>query len=169
MTFESESVLIQGCGFDEVAINRGNLTQAEWRILNTLLPVEREPGKRSRGRPPEDKPVIPPRSNRKNTNRDSKRRYRERTRIERVPGHLKIDRAIATRYDQLADSFLGMPFIASARYGIRFVHPAWHRSMLLVGRSQPQLDCAEVGHPRCRCSAMIGRLSGARTLRRTSG
>jgi hypothetical protein len=35
---------------------------------------------------------------------------------ERVLGHLKINRAIATRYDQLADSFLGTLFIASARY-----------------------------------------------------
>jgi transposase len=28
--------------------------------------------------------------------------YRERNRIERMIGHLKIDRAIATRYDKLA-------------------------------------------------------------------
>jgi hypothetical protein len=36
--------------------------------------------------------------------------------------HLKINRAIATRYDQLAESFLlGMLFIASARYWIKFV------------------------------------------------
>jgi len=39
-----------------------------------------------------------------------------------VLGHLKINRAIATRYDQLAESFLGMLFIASARYWIKFVH-----------------------------------------------
>jgi hypothetical protein len=41
-----------------------------------------------------------------------------------VLGHLKINRAIATRYDQLAESFLGMLFIASARYWIKFVHAA---------------------------------------------
>jgi hypothetical protein len=29
--------------------------EAEWRILKGLLPVEREAGKRGRGRPPEDK------------------------------------------------------------------------------------------------------------------
>jgi transposase len=54
----------------------------------------------------------------------SKRLYRQRNCIERVLGHLKINRAIATRYDQLAESFLGMLFIASARYWIKFVHAA---------------------------------------------
>jgi len=39
-------------------------------------------------------------------------------------GHLKINRAIATRYDQLADSFLGMLSLASARYWLKFVHVA---------------------------------------------
>jgi transposase len=68
------------------------------------------------------KPVIPPKSNRTATIHYSKRLYRERNCIERVFGHLKINRAIATRYDQLADSFLGMLFIASARYWIKFVH-----------------------------------------------
>jgi hypothetical protein len=66
--------------------------------------------------------VIPPKSNRTKAIRYSKRLYRERNCIERVLGHLKINRAIATRYDQLAESFLGMLFIASARYWIKFVH-----------------------------------------------
>jgi len=70
------------------------------------------------------KPVIPPKSNRIKTIRYSKRLYRQRTCIERVLGHLKINRAGATRYDQLAESFLGMLFIASARYWIKFVHAA---------------------------------------------
>ena len=35
-------------------MSRGDLTEAEWRVLKGLLPVEREAGKRSRGRPPED-------------------------------------------------------------------------------------------------------------------
>ena len=56
--------------------------------------------------------------------------YRQRNCIERVLGHLKINRAIATRYDQLADSFLGMLFIASARYWIKFVHAASYRKIL---------------------------------------
>ena len=68
--------------------------------------------------------MIPPKSNRTKTIRYSKRLYRERNCIERVLGHLKINRAIATRYDQLAESFLGMLFIASARYWIKFVHAA---------------------------------------------
>jgi transposase len=63
-------------------------------------------------------------SNRKATIRYSKRLYRERNCIERVIGHLKINRAIATRYDQLADSFLSMLYLASARYWIKFVHAA---------------------------------------------
>ena len=39
-------------------------------------------------------------------------------------GHLKINRAIATRYDQLASSFLGMVHLATARYRLKFVHAA---------------------------------------------
>jgi transposase len=70
------------------------------------------------------KAVIPPKSNRNATIRYSKRLYRQRNCIERVIGHLKINRAIATRYDQLADSFLAMLYIASARYWIKFVHAA---------------------------------------------
>ncbi|GGF25964.1 hypothetical protein GCM10011321_16790 [Youhaiella tibetensis] len=37
-------------------------------------------------------------------------------------GHLKINRAIATRYDQLANGFLGMVHLATARYWLKFVH-----------------------------------------------
>jgi len=70
------------------------------------------------------KPVIPPRSHRKAIIRYNKRLYRQRNQIERVIGHLKINRAIATRYDQLADSFLGMLYLASARYWLKFVHAA---------------------------------------------
>ncbi len=32
--------------------------------------------------------------------------------------------AIATRYDQLANSFLGMVHITTARYWLKFVHAA---------------------------------------------
>ena len=35
-------------------MSRGDLTEAEWRVLKGLLPVEHETGKRGRGRPPED-------------------------------------------------------------------------------------------------------------------
>jgi transposase len=68
--------------------------------------------------------VIPPKSNRKAVIRYNKRQYRQRNYIERAFGHLKINRAIATRYDQLAESFLGMLFLASARYWLKFVHAA---------------------------------------------
>ena len=70
------------------------------------------------------KPVIPSKSNRTKAIRYSKRLYRQRNCIERVLGHLKINRAIATRYDQLADSFLGMLYLATARYWIKFGHAA---------------------------------------------
>jgi transposase len=68
--------------------------------------------------------VIPPKSNRKVQFRYNKALYRERNWIERVLGHLKINRAVATRYDQLADSFLGTLYLATARYWIKFVHAA---------------------------------------------
>ena len=70
------------------------------------------------------KAVIPPKLNRKLAIRYNKRLYRQRNWIERVIGHLKINRAIATRYDQLADSFFGMLYIATTRYWIKFVHAA---------------------------------------------
>jgi transposase len=70
------------------------------------------------------KPVIPPKSNRTKLIRYSKRLYRQRNCIERMFGHFKINRAIATRYDQLAKSFLAMLFLALARYWINFVHAA---------------------------------------------
>lgn len=47
--------------------------------------------------------AIPPKSNRTNTIRCSKRLDRQRNCIERVIGHLKFNRAVATRYGQLAD------------------------------------------------------------------
>jgi transposase len=58
--------------------------------------------------------VCPPKSNRKRQIRYDKTLYRERNWIERVIGRLKINRAIATRYDQLAETFLGMLNLAAA-------------------------------------------------------
>ena len=58
------------------------------------------------------KPVIPPKSNRTATIRYSKRLYRKRNWIERVLGHLKINRAIAcanTQHTRIgATSFAGV-------------------------------------------------------------
>jgi transposase len=40
----------------EAGLSRGDLTEAEWRILKDLLPIERK--NRSRGRPPEQNRLI---------------------------------------------------------------------------------------------------------------
>ena len=68
--------------------------------------------------------VIPGRSNRRIKIEHDRALYRERNQIERFFGRLKINRAIATRYDQLAESFLSMVHIAAARYWLKFVHAA---------------------------------------------
>jgi len=39
-------------------LSRGDLTEAEWRVLKVLLPVDRETGEYGRGRPPEDNRSI---------------------------------------------------------------------------------------------------------------
>ena len=49
---------------------------------------------------------------------------KQRNRIERMFGHLKVNRAIATRYDQPTSSSLGMVHLATARYWLKFVHAA---------------------------------------------
>lgn len=69
-------------------------------------------------------PVIPGRSNRRVRIEHDRTLYKQRDRIERMFRHLKINRAIATRYDQLANSFLGMVHLATARYWLKFVHGA---------------------------------------------
>lgn len=66
--------------------------------------------------------VIPGRSNRRVKIGHDRALYKQRNRIERMFGQLKINRAIATRYDQLANSFLGMVHLATARYWLKFVH-----------------------------------------------
>lgn len=68
--------------------------------------------------------VIPVRSNRRKPIIHDRMLYKERNRIERMFGHLKINRAVATRYDQLAQSFLSMIQIAAIRYLLKFVHAA---------------------------------------------
>ena len=68
--------------------------------------------------------VIPSKSNRKVAIPHDEQKYRQRNCIERVFGHLKINRALATRYDQLAETFYGTLWLASARYWLKFVHTA---------------------------------------------
>jgi len=53
------------------------------------------------------KAVIPPKSNRKKQIRYHKKLYRERNWIERVIGHLKINRAVATRLRSTRRNFHG--------------------------------------------------------------
>jgi transposase len=69
--------------------------------------------------------VIPGRSNRWLKIEHDRALYRERNQIERFFGRLKINRAIATRYDQIAESFLSVVHIAAARYWLKFDHAAW--------------------------------------------
>lgn len=68
--------------------------------------------------------VIPGRSYRRLKIEHHRALYKQRNRIERMFGQLKVNRAIATRYDQLANSFLGMVHLATARYWLKFVHAA---------------------------------------------
>lgn len=58
--------------------------------------------------------VIPPRSNRLQQRRYSKKSYRRRNRIERWFCRLKHFRRIATRYDKLAERFVSFICLAAA-------------------------------------------------------
>lgn len=51
-------------------------------------------------------PVIPPKANRKNPRKTDFALYRERNLVERFFNKIKHYRAIATRYDKLASTFL---------------------------------------------------------------
>jgi transposase len=68
--------------------------------------------------------VIPGRSNRRVRIEHDRTLSKQRKAIERMFGHLKINRAIATRYDQLAASFLSIVHIATVRYRLKFLHAA---------------------------------------------
>lgn len=70
------------------------------------------------------KAVIPGRSNRTIPIQYDRELYKQRNRIERMIGHLKINRALATRYDKLAESFLSMAQIAAIRLWLKYVHAA---------------------------------------------
>jgi transposase len=57
-------------------------------------------------------PVIPYKSNSKKPGRLNKKAYRERNKIERLFGKLKEFRRVATRYEKLKQTFLGMIHLA---------------------------------------------------------
>lgn len=60
-------------------------------------------------------PIIPPKANRREHIPCDFRRYRDRNRIERMFGHLKQQRRIATRYDKTALSFASFLNLAAIR------------------------------------------------------
>ena len=59
------------------------------------------------------KPVIPPKCNRREPREYDRELYKARHLIENFFARLKQYRAIATRYDKLAESFLGAIYLAA--------------------------------------------------------
>ena len=51
--------------------------------------------------------------------------YRLRNRVERLVNRLKQFRAVATRYDKTAESYLALVQLAASYLWLRFVHTAW--------------------------------------------
>jgi len=60
------------------------------------------------------KPVIPTKSNRKKQIRHDKKLYAQRNCVERLVGKLKQFRAVATRYEKLACTFLAIVHVVAA-------------------------------------------------------
>ena len=58
--------------------------------------------------------VIPPRSNRKEPRSYDRHLYKERHLVENFFARLKQYRAIATRYDKTARTFLGVIYLTAA-------------------------------------------------------
>jgi transposase len=69
-------------------------------------------------------PVIPPNPVRQEAPSLDRELHRLRNRVERLVGRLKQFRAVATRYDKTAESFLAFVQLAAARLWLRFVHTA---------------------------------------------
>jgi len=67
---------------------------------------------------------IPPRSNRAEDFRYSKRTYKKRNLIERFFNRIKQFRRIATRYDRLAENYRAMIKLASIRLWLRLYESA---------------------------------------------
>ena len=66
------------------------------------------------------KPCIPPRSNRKNPSAYSKPSYRKRHVVENFFERIKNFRRVATRYDKLAETYLGFVCLASTIVSMLF-------------------------------------------------
>ncbi len=70
-------------------------------------------------------PVIPSNPARKETLPLDRELYRLRNRVERLNSRLKHFRAVATRYDKTAASYLALVQLAASRLWLRFVHTAY--------------------------------------------
>ena len=64
-------------------------------------------------------PTIPPRKNRKEPRPYDEVSYKGRNKVERVIGHIKEFRSIATRYEKLAATYSGFIQLASWHYATR--------------------------------------------------
>lgn len=69
-------------------------------------------------------PVIAPNPKRKAPPALDHELYRLRNRMERLVNKLKQFRAVATRYDKTAESFLAFVHLAVVKVWLRFVHTA---------------------------------------------
>jgi transposase len=69
-------------------------------------------------------PVIAPNPVRKEPAPLDRALYRLRNRVERLVNKLEQFRAVATRYDKTAESFLALVHLVAARLWLRFVHTA---------------------------------------------
>ena len=69
-------------------------------------------------------PVIPPNPVRQEPVPLDRDLYRLRNRAERLVNRLKQFRAVATRYEKTAESFLALVQLAASRLWLRFVHTA---------------------------------------------
>jgi transposase len=69
-------------------------------------------------------PVIAPNPVRKEPPPLDRELYRLRNRVERLNNRLKQFRAVATRYDKTAASYLAFVQLAASRLWLRFVHTA---------------------------------------------
>jgi transposase len=69
-------------------------------------------------------PVIPGNPTRKQLPSLDRALYRSRNRIERLNNKLKQFRAVATRYEKTAASYLAFVQLAASRIWLKFVHTA---------------------------------------------
>jgi transposase len=69
-------------------------------------------------------PVIPPNPVRKEPVALDRDLYRLRNRVERLVNRLKQFRAVATRYEKTAESYLAFVHLAASRLWLKFVHTA---------------------------------------------